>query len=247
MTSSQGACCAEHAGEPLQFYCLEDEVEVCSYCLLVGRHTNHKHVPVELAHSSDCARLRTQVQELGERRKALSKALSQWELGTYPHGCRQECRAQELCSALKAVAAEAKGFGLQQVGQLDELHACIQGLGDLCEAQLRAARGLMDREGPREPLRELQAQLLVNLASLSCMEHRAQSHREGLSSPLPQRSPRCHGRHPGTHRRKEGPQNGGPSHEVRQPSHHHGHHHHHHNHHHHHHHHHHREPQRAKG
>ena len=51
------------------------------------------------------------------------------------------------CTSQKAVAIEAEGFGTQKLGQLEELHACIRGLGELCNAQLTAARSLMSCEG----------------------------------------------------------------------------------------------------
>ena len=38
---AESRCCPLHAGRPLEYYCTDDDVAVCSHCSISGEHKGH--------------------------------------------------------------------------------------------------------------------------------------------------------------------------------------------------------------
>uniref|UniRef100_UPI00358E5E84 E3 ubiquitin-protein ligase TRIM11-like isoform X2 n=1 Tax=Myxine glutinosa TaxID=7769 RepID=UPI00358E5E84 len=67
--------CTEH-GKPIQLYCKDDESLMCVMCL-VGQHTNHEVVPVELVHDEFKGILTAKCPELSKSTQHLESQLHQ--------------------------------------------------------------------------------------------------------------------------------------------------------------------------
>uniref|UniRef100_UPI00358E6425 E3 ubiquitin-protein ligase TRIM7-like n=1 Tax=Myxine glutinosa TaxID=7769 RepID=UPI00358E6425 len=67
--------CTEH-GKPILLYCKDDESLMCVMCL-VGQHTNHKVVPVEIVHDEFKGVLNAKCPELSKSKQHLESQLHQ--------------------------------------------------------------------------------------------------------------------------------------------------------------------------
>uniref|UniRef100_UPI00358EC3D0 E3 ubiquitin-protein ligase TRIM62-like n=1 Tax=Myxine glutinosa TaxID=7769 RepID=UPI00358EC3D0 len=67
--------CTEH-GKPILLYCKDDESLMCMMCL-VGQHTNHKVVPVEIVHDELKGVLTAKCPELSKSKQHLESQLHQ--------------------------------------------------------------------------------------------------------------------------------------------------------------------------
>ncbi|XP_043235820.1 probable E3 ubiquitin-protein ligase MID2 [Amphibalanus amphitrite] len=79
-------CCPLHAGRPLEYYCTDDEVAVCSHCSISGEHKGHTVEPL----SDRNARRRPELEEAVQRAQGTLRRL-RWAIKVSPGPALPPC------------------------------------------------------------------------------------------------------------------------------------------------------------
>uniref|UniRef100_A0A7S1IHW6 B box-type domain-containing protein n=1 Tax=Eutreptiella gymnastica TaxID=73025 RepID=A0A7S1IHW6_9EUGL len=144
-----GWCC-EHEGERQDFFCLVDLQLVCAYCLLVGSHTNHSHVPIKDAGRAARSTLVQQLAGIDEASSQLRRRLGDCERKLQTIDTEFECRTREvngqitrLQVVLKDLEAKRKCQHHQVLAQFREAQEATEQLYDMCEHRLCSSDAIL--------------------------------------------------------------------------------------------------------
>eukprot|EP00668_Euglena_longa_P005309 GGOE01006255.1.p1 GENE.GGOE01006255.1~~GGOE01006255.1.p1 ORF type:complete len:415 (-),score=52.69 GGOE01006255.1:473-1675(-) len=88
--------CEEHEGEELAFFCADDGSLVCAYCLLVGKHLRHSHIPAEGSGSAVRCFWLKQLHDIDERACEFERELEAASRLETEERTKQECQRNEI-------------------------------------------------------------------------------------------------------------------------------------------------------